>query len=101
MERRIKRMANRNKKPNVLMIMTDQQKATTLDLYTDNPNTIEAKNLGKIAKEGTLFKQAYCAYPLCLPSRASIFSGKYPRSNGIMGNLPTLNYDTTYSAPFV
>jgi len=34
-------------------------------------------NIDRIAREGTLFENAYCTHPLCCPSRANMWSGRY------------------------
>lgn len=39
----------------------------------------------QLAAEGVLFTDAHATAPLCSPSRGSVFSGRYPHSNGIVG----------------
>jgi len=73
-------------KPNIIFCFTDQQKATSLDLYNQSFSAIRARNLQRIADRGTVFEHAYCAYPLCIPSRISTFTGRYPQSSGFIGN---------------
>jgi len=46
---------------------------------------IPTPNLQKLAKEGTLFRQAFCASPTCSPSRAALLTGAYPHANGMQG----------------
>lgn len=75
------------KRPNLLLIQTDQQKATSLDLYS-NVNAIKTENLRELANEGVTFDTAYCPYPLCVPSRISMLSGQYPSTHGYLGNTP-------------
>ena len=43
-------------------------------------------NLDEFAKSGVTFTRAFCQFPLCAPSRASIMSGQYPIANGVQGN---------------
>lgn len=74
------------RRPNILFCFTDQQKATSLDLYTEECSVISAKNLRRVAEAGTLFERAYCTYPLCVPSRVAVMTGKYPRATGYIGN---------------
>jgi N-sulfoglucosamine sulfohydrolase len=42
-------------------------------------------NMQKLAEQGILFRQAFCAAPTCSPSRASLVTGQYPHSNGMLG----------------
>lgn len=69
--------------PNVLFIISDDLN-TRIGPYMD----LEAHtpNLNRLAQEGVRFARAYCQYPLCGPSRASIMSGLYPETNGVKGN---------------
>ena len=80
--------------------MTDQQKATSLDFYSDI-NSIQTTGLRRLAAAGTVFKTGYCPYPLCVPSRISMLSGRYPSNSGFVGNAPMLakgqgEYDTLF-----
>ena len=77
-------MAN---KPNVLFILTDQQRADTLGCYGNS--VIQTPNLDALAREGFLFENAYVTQPVCTPSRASIMTGLYPNTHGcITNNIP-------------
>ena len=80
--------------PNVLVIMTDQQQATSLGLY-GNPD-VRTPNLERLAQEGLLYQHAYTAHPLCVPSRAAFWTGRWPHSTGVRTNeipLPTHEID--------
>ena len=46
---------------------------------------IPTPNLMKLAKEGTLFRNAYCCGPTCSPSRAALLTGQPPHMNGMYG----------------
>ena len=69
----------KQKKPNFLLITSDQQHWNTLGV---NNREISTPNLDRLAREGTLFERAYCPNPTCTPTRASIITGKYPSQHG-------------------
>jgi arylsulfatase A-like enzyme len=46
---------------------------------------IPTPNIQRLAEEGVLFRQAYCANPTCSPSRASLLTGQWPHSCRMMG----------------
>lgn len=67
------------KRPNVLLITSDQQHWDTIGAF--NPE-IRTPNLDRLAQEGTVFHRAYCPNPTCTPSRSSIITGTYPSQHG-------------------
>jgi N-acetylglucosamine-6-sulfatase len=71
-------------KPNILLILTDDQ-----DAY---PQTLSRMpNLNSlIVRQGVSFENAFVTYSLCCPSRMSILTGRYPHNHGVKGNEPPL-----------
>jgi uncharacterized sulfatase len=67
------------KKPNILLITSDQQHWNTIGAF--NPE-IQTPNLDRLVREGTYFKRAYCPNPTCTPTRSSIITGMYPSQHG-------------------
>ncbi|MCE5290774.1 MAG: sulfatase [Nocardiaceae bacterium] len=48
-------------------------------------SAVRSPNLDQLAAEGFLFTDAHATAPLCSPSRGSLFTGRYPHSNGLIG----------------
>jgi arylsulfatase A-like enzyme len=69
---------------NVLLITTDQHKATTIGAYGDRLGATPA--LDRLAAEGTRFTQCRTQNPFCQPARASILTGTYPSTHGVVRN---------------
>jgi arylsulfatase A-like enzyme len=46
---------------------------------------VSSPRLDQLAGEGILFTRAHATAPLCSPSRGSLFTGRYPHSNGLVG----------------
>ncbi len=61
-------------KPNILVIMADQLAPQALPFYG---NTVcKTPHLDRLAANSVVFDNAYCNYPVCVPSRASMMSGR-------------------------
>lgn len=73
-----------NQPPNVLCIITDQQRADHLSC-SGNP-VLRTPNMDRIAQEGVRFSRAYVNCPLCMPSRATLFTGETPRGHRVRTN---------------
>ena len=71
------------KGPNILLIISDDLN-TRIGPYMDIDK--HTPSLDRLASEGIRFTRAYCQYPLCGPSRASLMSGLYPETNGVLRN---------------
>jgi len=73
-------------KPNVLLVISDDLNTLIGPFMEIQKHT---PNLDRLANEGIRFTRTYCQYPLCGPSRASIMSGLYPETNGVLNNNDT------------
>jgi arylsulfatase A-like enzyme len=71
-------------KPNVLFIAVDDLNHW-VGYLGRNPQTA-TPNLDKLARRGTWFTHAYCAAPVCNPSRAALMSGLRPFTTGVYEN---------------
>ncbi len=72
-------------KPNILFLIADDWSYPHAGVYGDP--TVRTPTFDKLAQEGALFENAYCAAPSCSPSRASILLGRYPHQIESAGNL--------------
>ena len=84
-------------RPNILLVMADQLAATALPVY-GNP-VVRAPNLAALAGRGTVFESAYCASPLCAPSRSAMLAGRRASAIGVYDNaceLPAVTPTITH-----
>jgi arylsulfatase A-like enzyme len=70
--------------PNVLFIAVDDLNHRVGHLGR-NPQA-RTPNIDRLAKNGVTFTRAYCAAPVCNPSRAALLSGKRPGVTGVNDN---------------
>jgi len=78
-------------RPNILLILLDDLgyadvgfNAELFGVETD----VVTPNIDALAKQGTVFKQAYVAHPFCGPSRMALLTGRMPHCFGGQKNLP-------------
>ncbi len=74
-------------RPNVLFIVIDDL-APRLGCYGDE--VAFTPSIDALAARGVVFEQAHCQYPLCVPSRASFLTGRYPSTIGVMTHFDFL-----------
>jgi len=72
------------RRPNILFLCTDQQRGDSL--RCTGASWAVTPNLDRLAKDGALFKNCYVQNPVCSPSRASLFTGKYVANHGLYAN---------------
>ncbi|WP_226779459.1 choline-sulfatase [Oceaniglobus trochenteri] len=82
---------NTKPSPNILVFMVDQLTGT---LFEDGPaDWLHAPNLKRLAARSARFSNAYCASPLCGPSRASFMTGLLPSKTGVYDNAAAFPSD--------
>lgn len=74
--------------PNILFIMTDQH-SPHISGFAGN-DYVDTQALDNLADQSIVFESAYCQSPLCVPSRMSLWSGKYPHHIDAWANQSTL-----------
>ena len=79
------------KRPNVVLIVTDNQGAWSLGCY-GNPD-IKTPNVDRMATEGVRFAEAFSCNPVCSPTWATLLSGLMPSQHGVHNYL-NAQYDT-------
>lgn len=84
---------------NILFIMCDQLRRDYLSCY-GHPK-LETPNIDALTARGVRFSNAYCQAPLCGPSRASFYTGRYPSSHGVLSNEDPLRVDELTIADYL
>ena len=72
------------KRPNILLLWTDQQRLDTLACYGNH--LIKTPNLNRLANSSVVFDRPYCSQPVCTPSRGSVLTGLWPHQHGAIAN---------------
>lgn len=76
---------------NILLLMTDQHSKYHLGCYGDD--VVRTPNLDRLAASGMRFDNAYCASPVCVPSRMSFMTARRPSANRVWNNNHVLRSD--------
>ncbi len=80
------------KRPNILFIMSDDHTTQAIGAYGSRLAGLNpTPNIDALATGGMRFDRVFCNNSICTPSRASIITGQYPQTNGVLdlaGNIP-------------
>ena len=80
--------------PNLLFVYADQWRRMAMSYYNDprfdgtynQGDPVVTPNLDRCAREGLIFHNAVVASPICSPNRATLMTGLYPSSHGLIDN---------------
>ncbi len=76
-------------RPNLLYIHSDQHDPHVTGCYGDR--VVETPHLDSLAANGVLLRTVYCPSPICVPSRMSALTGRYPYENRVWTNSHVLD----------
>lgn len=78
-------------RPNIVLILTDDQRWDTVDDTHESPNRagpVMPIVTSELVDSGVTFTRGYVTTALCCPSRTSILSGQYSHNTGVLDNSP-------------
>lgn len=84
--------------PNILWLMTDEQRTDSMGCY--GSSWAQTPNLDRLADRGTRFKTAVVPSPVCIPSRTSVLTAKYPHTTGTWANAHNKRLEANLLEPF-
>jgi arylsulfatase A-like enzyme len=73
----------RTRRPHILIVMADQLGAHVMD---HDEGWVHTPQLDRLRESAAEFSRSYVTFPLCVPSRASLLTGRMPHQLGIRGN---------------
>ena len=74
-------------KPNIVFIFSDDHATAAISAYNSHlKDAAPTPNIDRLAKEGVVFENSFCANSICGPSRANILTGKHSHINGFLDN---------------
>jgi N-acetylglucosamine-6-sulfatase len=83
----LRRKNAQQKRPNVILIDTDDMNVT--DLF------VMRNTLALLGARGTTFRNSYVSYPLCCPSRATQLTGQYAHNHGVLTDQRFTDLDSS------
>ena len=82
----------KSEKPNVLVIITDQQRADHLGFMGNQ--VVNTPNLDQLAERSAVFKNTWVSNPVCMPNRCSMLTGRMPTAHGVIFNDRSLDWNS-------
>ncbi|MFN3191961.1 MAG: sulfatase [Aureliella sp.] len=74
-------------RPNILFLFSDDHAVNAISAYGGRLQAVApTPNIDRLAREGAIFENSFCANSICGPSRATILTGKHSHKNGFMRN---------------
>lgn len=74
-------------RPNILFLFSDDHALKAISAYGGRLSKVApTPNIDRLANEGAIFQNSFCANSICGPSRASIQTGKHSHKNGFLRN---------------
>jgi len=70
-------------RPNIVVLLSDQER---YDLSRPGNDAVATPNIDRLSREGVRFENAYTPTSICSPARASLLTGRYPHSHGMVNN---------------
>src|SRR3954454_6787157 len=83
----LRRRNARQKRPNVVLINTDDMNVTDM--------AVMRHTLSLLSARGTTFRNGYVSYPLCCPSRATQLTGQYAHNHGVLTDQRFTDLDSS------
>ena len=87
------KLVGSDKKPNFLLIITDQHRADHVGCYGNS--VVQTPGIDRLADSGTRFERFYVATPICMPNRATLMTGRMPSLHGARQNGIPLSLTAT------
>ena len=76
-----------------MLFLTDGHRTDAVGCYGHSlPDT---PHIDAFAREGVLFRRAFCGHSVCMPTRASLYTGRYPHIHGVWANGVALRRSET------
>jgi len=89
--------AGEQMRPNILFIMSDDHTTQAIGVYGSRLAKLNpTPNIDSLAQNGMRFDRVYCNNSICTPSRASIITGQYSQTNGVLDLTGSISPEKQY-----